>query len=350
MNLTDLLYAVDSHAEGEVTRVIVGGLPVVPGTTMAEKRLELLADDSLRKYILFEPHGHVGMHAVLLYPPGDPKADAGMVILEPTDYPAMSGSNTICTTTVLLETGIVAMNEPITELVIETPAGLVPVWADCEAGRCKSVTFENTPAFVAALDHVVDVPGFGEVSVDIAWGGAFFGFVDAESVGLSLRPDQAGVLAAAGKKITAAVAKDFPVVHPERPDLYTVTFTTFTEEVSEGRSRNATVVKPGRLDRSACGTATSARLAVLHARGVLAVGQEFIHESIISTQFRGRIARITDVAGQPAVVPVITGSAWITGFHHLGRDLTDPLAGGFALPDTWFETEDQLRTPAGKFW
>jgi proline racemase len=348
MHLTDLLHAVDAHAEGEFTRVVVGGLPAVPGTTMAEKRLHLLADDSLRRYVLFEPHGHVGMHAVCVFPPSDTAAEAGMVIMEPTDYPAMSGSNTICTATVLLETGMVPMEEPVTEFVIETPAGLVRVGAACEDRRCRTVTFENQPAYVAELDVRVDVPDLGEVSVDIAWGGAFFGFVDAESVGLQIVPDQARRLSALGQRITAAVAERFPVVHHERPDLHTVTFTTFTgPPLHGGDGRNATVVKPGRLDRSACGTATCARLAILRERGHLDVGEDYVHESIISTTFTGRIVRLADVGGHRAVVPSITGRAWITGLHQLGRDPDDPLGRGFTLPDTWLQDEGDLRAPQG---
>jgi proline racemase len=348
MHLTNLLHAVDAHAEGEFTRVVIGGLPAVPGTTMAEKRLALLADDTLRRYLLFEPHGHVGMHAVCVFPPSDPEAHAGMVIMEPTDYPAMSGSNTICAATVLLETGMVAMTEPVTELVLETPAGLVRVSAMSANGRCRSVTFQNLPAYVVDLDVSVYVPELGEVSVDIAWGGAFFGFVDAESVGLQIIPEQAGRLSALGQRITAAVAEQVPVAHPERPDLHTVTFTTFTgPPINGGDGRNATVVKPGRLDRSACGTATSARLAILHERGQLAVGEDYVHESIISTTFVGRIVDVTHVAGQPAVVPSITGRAWITGLHQLGRDPEDPLGRGFTLPDTWLKDQEQLRAPEG---
>lgn len=336
MHLTDLLHAVDAHAEGELTRVVVGGLPQVPGSTMAEKRLALMADDGLRRYLLGEPHGHVGMHAVCLFPPSDPAAAAGIVIMEATDYPAMSGSNVICAVTVLVETGTVPLREPVTEFVLETPAGLVGVRAACADGRCERVEFENVPAFVVGLDVPVEVPGLGTVDVDVAWGGAFFGFVDAASVGLDLVPEQAAELSALGERITAAVAVQVPAHHPERPDLHTVTFTTFTGPPrAGGDGRNATVINPGRLDRSACGTATSARLAVLHARGELDVGRDFVHESIISTTFTGRIEGVARIGGLPAVRPSISGRGWITGVHQVGRDPRDPLGRGFALSDTW---------------
>ncbi|MBV9818365.1 MAG: proline racemase family protein [Solirubrobacterales bacterium] len=346
MQLTSLLHAVDAHAEGELTRVVVGGLPRVPGATMADKRLRLLEDDRLRRSILFEPRGHVGMHAVCVFDSADPEADAGIVIMEATDYPAMSGSNAICAATVLLETGMVAMSEPTTALGLETPAGLVVVQADCRDGRCERVRFENVPAYVVALDVVVEVPGAGRVVVDVAWGGAFFAFVDAATLGLQTVPEQAGRLAEAGRRITAAVAEQVPCVHPTRPDLHTVTFTTFTDRPrAGGDGRNATVIKPGRLDRSACGTATSARLAVLHARGELAVGEQYVHESVISTTFTGRIEGLTTVGGVPAVRPSISGRAWITGTHQIGRDPRDPLGAGFALADTWSLPECRLRPP-----
>jgi proline racemase len=344
MHVTNVLHAIDAHAEGELTRVVVGGLPVVPGITMAEKRLALLDDDRLRKYILFEPRGHVGMHSVCLFPPADPAADFGMVILEPTDYPAMSGSNTICTATVLLETGMVPMKEPVTTLALETPAGLVTVRADCSDGRCDRVKFENVPAYVVDLDVEVNVPDFGRVVVDIAWGGAFFALIDANSVGLEVIPEQADRLAALGRRITAAVAERVPCIHPTRPDLHTVTFTTFTDRPrAGGDGRNATVVYPGRLDRSACGTATSARLAILHERGQLAVAEDYVHESVISTTFTGRIEGLTTIGDKPAVRPSISGRAWITGSHQTARDPRDPFGGGFALPDTWFLAESHLR-------
>lgn len=348
MHLTDLLHAVDAHAEGEATRVVVGGLPQVTGRTMAEKRTTLMADDALRRYLLGEPRGHIAIHAVCLFAPSDPAADAGMVIMEATDYPAMSGSNAICAATVLLETGMVSMSEPVTELVLETPAGLVPAKATCADGRCERVQLENVPAFVAALDVPIDVPALGEVRVDVAWGGAFFALLDAAAVGLEIAPEHAGELAAVGRRITAAAAEQFPVCHPERPDLHTITFTTFTGPPrAGGDGRNATVINPGRLDRSACGTATSARLAVLHARGELAVGEDFVHESVTSTTFTGRIEGLTAVGSLPAVRPSISGRAWLTGVHQLGRDPRDPLGRGFAVADTWLGAQEQWASAGG---
>jgi proline racemase len=337
MNLTDVLHAVDVHAEGELTRVVVGGLPPLPGRpTMAQQRLALLEDDQLRRYLLGEPRGHLCLHAVCVYPPADERAAAGIVILESTDYPAMSGSNLICAATALLETGMVQMQEPATQFVIETPAGLVHVDAECRDGQCERVRFENVPAYTVGLDIPLQVPGVGELTVDVGWGGAFFAFVDVDQVGLEIAPEQAGALAELGSRITAAAAEQIPAQHPERPDLHTITFTTFTGPPrAGGDGRNATVIKPGRLDRSACGTATSARLAILHARGEIEVGEPFVHESVISSTFVGRIEGLTEVGGREAVRPSISGRAWLTGIHQIGRDRRDPLGHGFALADTW---------------
>jgi proline racemase len=337
MNLTDILHAVDVHAEGELTRVVVGGLPPSrSGANMAEQRLALMEDDGLRRYLLGEPRGHLCLHAVCVYPPADPDAAAAIVIMESTDYPAMSGSNLICAATVLLETGMVPMREPVTEFAIETPAGLVRVEARCAGGSCESVRFENVPAYVVGLDLPIELPGWGGITVDVAWGGAFFAFVDAAAFGLEIAAEQADKLAELGSRITASAAEQIPVEHPLRPDLHTITFTTFVGPPrAGGDGRNATVVSPGRLDRSACGTATSARLAVLHARNQIGVGVDFVHESVISSTFVGRIEGLTQVGDLPAVRPSISGRAWITGIHQLGRDRRDPLGAGFAVADTW---------------
>ena len=336
MQLTDVLHAVDAHAEGELTRVIVGGLPTARPATMAERRLELIADDSLRRYLLGEPRGQLCLHAVLVYPPSEPAAEVGIVIMESTDYPAMSGSNAICAATVLLETGMVGMAEPETVFTLETPAGLVPVRAACADGRCERVQFENVPAFVADLDVPVRVAGLGEILVDVAFGGAFFAVLDGSALGVELVHEQADRISEIGQRITAAVAEQYPVSHPERPDLRTVTFTTITGPPrAGGDGRNATVINPGRLDRSPCGTGTSARMAIMHARGELAEAEDFVHESIISTLFIGRIEGLTSVGGRTAIRPSISGRGWITGTHQIGRDPQDPLGRGFGLADTW---------------
>jgi proline racemase len=349
VQLTDVLHAVDAHAEGELTRVVVGGLPPARPASMAERRLELMADDGLRRYLLGEPRGQLCLHAVLVYPPSDPAADVGIVIMESTDYPAMSGSNAICAATVLLETGMVEMTEPETVFTLETPAGLVPVRALCAGGRCERVEFENVPAFVADLDVAVRVPELGEIVVDIAFGGAFFALLDGSSLGVELVPEQAERISELGRRVTAAVAEQYPVSHPERPDLHSVTFTTVTGPPrAGGDGRNATVINPGRLDRSPCGTGTSARMAVMHARGELAEGEDFVHESIISTRFTGRIEGAARVGGRAAIRPSISGRGWVTGTHQIGRDRHDPLGRGFGLADTWYGAAAQWAPPIGE--
>jgi proline racemase len=308
------------HVGGEENDVIVGGVLPPPGATMFEKKRYLEAHaDELRRWLLFEPRGKPTLCVNLVTPPARPDCDAGLIIMESTDYPPMSGSNTICTVTVLLETGMLPMREPVTTLTLDTPAGPVPVEA-----RCRGA--------------VVDVEGLGRIPVDVAYGGAFFAIVDAPSLGLAVEPAEARDLVALGRRITAAAAQQLPVRHPENPDIRGVTFTEFAMPFAGPGtvSRNAVVVAPGRIDRSPCGTGTSARLAVLHARGLLAAGQGFVHESIIGSQFEAGIAGETTVGGQAAIVPTIAGQAWITGVFQHGFDPSDPFRGGYTLPDLWF--------------
>jgi len=330
------LTVVDAHADGEVGRVVTGGVLDVPGATMIEKRAWLAGEgDGLRRLLLFEPRGAAAMSANLVLPPIDPRADAGMIVMESTDYPAMSGSNAMCVVTVLLETGMVAMREPETRVVLETPAGLVTAVADCADGRCQRVTLESVPAFVDRLDAEIAVPGLGTVVADIAYGGAFFAIVDAERLGLALEPGEARRLVDLGQRITEAAAT-IPVVHPEEPAIAGVTFTLFAGPAgADGGRRSAVVVAPGRLDRSPCGTGTMARLAVLHARGALAPGEPLIHRSLIGGRFVAEVAGETTVGGRPAVVPRISGRAWISGIGQLGVAPDDPFGQGFTLADTW---------------
>lgn len=343
-----MIHAIDAHAEGEPTRVVVGGMLDSDHGSMPERRLGLLESDELRRYLLFEPRGQVGLHSVVVYPAADKDADVGIVIMEATDYPGMSGSNMICAATVLLETGMVQMREPMTEIAIETPAGLVKVEAQCDGGLCERVRFENVPAYVVDLDVQIEVEGIGVFTADIAWGGAFFAFIDSAQAGIPLVPENAQRLSELGQVIKRAAAAQIPVVHPLRPELNTITFVTWTgPPLDGGDGRNATVVSPGRLDRSPCGTATSARLAVMQARGEIAEGEAFIHESILSTRFVGRIEGLTTVGDRPAVRPSIAGSAWITGVHQFSRDPRDPLGRGFALGDTWFGESHGVAGPAG---
>ena len=326
MRIAKVIQCVDAHAEGEPSRIVVGGVLDVPGATMLEKMRFLEADDRLRRILLFEPRGSAPLSADLVLPPTHPEADAGFIIMESSSYEGMSGTNTINTAAVLLETGLVEMVEPVTEMVLEAPAGLVRVRAECASGRVERITFENVPSFCVALDVDVEVPGVGSLRVDVGYGGAFCAFVDAAALGFSIVPSEARALADLGEQIRPFVDEQVALDHP----IGHLSFVVFVAPPrAGGDARHATIVSPGRLDRSPTGTATSARIAVLDARGEM--GSSYVAESVIDTRFEGRIVRREG----DAVVPAITGRAWITGFHQLVVDDTDPLAGGFKLSDTW---------------
>ncbi len=345
MRWDKLITVVHAHAEGEVGRVITGGVLDVPGATMFDKKCYLEREnDDLRRFVLFEPRGGAAMSANLLLPPSDARADLGMIVMESTDYPPMSGSNAMCVVTVALETGVVAMSEPETRLVLDTPAGLVHASAACRDGKCERVTLDSVPCFVERLDVALEVEGVGTVAADIAYGGAFFAIVDAAALGFELVAAEARRIVELGQRITAAAAEQVPVAHPENPDISGVSFTLFggPPRGPEKLRKSAVVVAPGRLDRSPCGTGTMARLAVLHARGEIAPGGTLIHESVIGSRFTASVAGTTTVGGRPAIVPRLSGRAWITGIGHYGRDPTDPFAQGFVLADTWGIGADDL--------
>jgi proline racemase len=334
MRIARVIQCVDAHAEGEPSRIVVGGVLDVPGTTMLEKMQALEADDTLRRVLLFEPRGSAPLSGDIVFESAHPEADAGFVIMESSSYEGMSGTNTINTACVLLETGVIAKVEPVTELVLEAPAGLVRVRAWIDGGRVERIEFENVPSFALALSAPVDVPGLGTVAVDVAYGGAFCAFVDAGALGLSIVPSEARELAELGERIRPHVNEQVDVAHPLIPELSHLSFVVFVAPPRVGGdARHATIVSPGRLDRSPTGTATSARIAVLSARGEL--GETYTAESVIDTRFVGRVVRRERVGEHDAVVPAISGRAWITGFHQLVVDPTDPLGGGFKLGDTW---------------
>lgn len=349
MRWSRVLSVVDCHTSGEVNNVVIGGVGPIPGATVFEKKLYLERErDDIRQLLLNEPRGAVHHCANILVEPCHPEAALGYVILEPTEYPAMSGSNTICTVTAILETGILPMVEPVTELVLEAPAGLIRVRATCENGKVTGVRFVNQPAFVHRLDVPVEVPGHGTVVIDVAYGGMTYALVDASSVGFGLTPDEARDLSILGQALKAAAAEQVPVVHPLNPDIPGITQVGFTGALSrddEGRltSRNAVIVSPGRVDRSPCGTGTSARLAVLRARGHIGVGEPFLHRSLIDGCYIGEVVEDTTIGGLPAVVPAITGQAWITGLRQVGLDPSDPFPTGYRLSDTWLDMDADVR-------
>jgi proline racemase len=335
-----MINVVGVHVGGELNEVITGGVLDVPGTTVFEKMryLETKADD-LRLFLLNEPRGRVSQCVNLVLPATHPEADIGFVIMESEYYVPMSGSNTICTVTALLETGMIKMQEPVTSFTLEAPAGLVRVTAECENGKCKNVTFANVPGFVFTLDHPVDVPGLGTINVDVGYGGMIYAMVDAEALGFKVVPPEARALVELGERIKRAAAEQIPCVHPENPEIHTINQTLFAGPVrienGVKTARNTVVVSPGRLDRSPCGTGTSARLTIMHARGEIGVGETFIHESIIGSKFTSSILEELPVGDRRGIRPSITGSAWITAFHTYVLDPTDPFPTGFLLPDAW---------------
>jgi trans-L-3-hydroxyproline dehydratase len=328
---------VGCHAGGEIGNVVVGGVLPPAGRTVFEQMQTLRADDSLRRLLLREPRGSVAVHANLVVPSTRADCDAGFIIMEPTEYPPMSGSNTICTATVLLETGVVEMREPETVLRLEAPGGVVEVRAACRDGRCESVEFSNVPCFADRLDAPLEVDGLGTLTVDVAYGGMWYAIADASALGFAIDPSEARELSLAGERIRAAAREQLPCTHPENPEIAGVSIVQIAEPwrgVGEV-SRNAVVVAPGRLDRSATGTGLSARMAALHARGQMHVGDTMSHASAIGSAFEGRIVSETAVAGRAAIVPAIRGSAWITGITQLMVDPSDPFPEGYVLSDTW---------------
>ena len=337
-----MITAVDAHAEGEVGRVITGGVLPPPGdTVLAQQQWLEKNNDDLRKFLLYEPRGGAFTHANLVVPAKHPEADAGFIIMEPGNYVPMSGSNCICTTTVLLETGMLPMKEPETRLVLETPGGLVEVTARCEAGRVRSVTLTNVPSFAAHLDAEIEVPEIGRLRVDVTYGGAFFVLVDAEALGFRIVPEEARRLVELGETIKAAARDQLPVQHPEIPSQNEIVFTEFTLPVQprdgEPTGRNTVVISPGKLDRSPCGTGTSARLAAMHAKGEIAEGEGFVSRSIIDSRFDGRILGTQTLSdGTTAVVTSIAGRAWISGIHQYLLAPDDPWPTGYTLSDTWY--------------
>lgn len=340
MRWSTVLTVVGCHTGGEINNVVTGGLGPVPGQTVLDKMAWIRENrDDVRQLLLNEPRGAVTHCVNLIVPSTHPEAALGYVIAESEEYPVMSGSNTICTATVLLETGIVPMTEPVTDLVLEAPAGLIRLRCSCRDGKVTGVTLTNQPALVYHLDAALEVEGLGTIAVDVAWGGMAYVLADATALGFSLTPDEGRELCAIGQRLKTAAAEQLTAVHPEHPEYAGITQTELTGPLGriDGvlRSRNAVVVSPGRLDRSPCGTGTSARLAVLHARGLVAPGEEFLHESVVGSVYSSRIEALTDVGGVPAVVPSVTGQAWITSLSQVGLDPTDPFPTGYRLSDTW---------------
>ncbi|WP_281931461.1 trans-3-hydroxy-L-proline dehydratase [Roseibium album] len=339
MRSSKTIHVISCHAEGEVGDVIVGGVTPPPGDTIWEQRSFIAKDQSLRNFVLNEPRGGVFRHVNLLVPPKHPEADAAFIIMEPEDTPPMSGSNSICVSTVLLDGGIVPMTEPVTELVLEAPGGLVRVRADCRNGKAERIHVQNVASFADRLDANLEVDGLGTLTVDTAYGGDSFVVVDASALGFAIEESEAADIARLGVRITNAANEQLGFCHPENADWKHISFCAFcgpltaTDKGLTGRS--AIAIQPGKVDRSPTGTAVSARMALMAARGQMSVGQEFEARSIIGSTFTGKILSEATVGDRLAIIPQISGRAWVTGIHQHMLDPSDPWPGGYKLSDTW---------------
>ena len=343
MRWSRTLTMVEAHAEGEVGRVVTAGLIDVPGETMLDKMVYINdVDDSIRRFCVFEPRGHAAMSTNLLLPPTRADADAGFIILQSDKAHAMSGSNAICVVTVLLETGILPMHEPQTVVRLDMPAGLVVATASCNNGKCETVSLEITPSFVEQLDLIVQVPGLGAVRVDIAFGGIYYALIDPRQLGLRIEPASARALVDAGCRIHRVLNEQLELSHPEKPEINSLSYTMFVDTRTDGALLGATILPPGRIDRSPCGTGNSARLAVRHARSEARIGDTQIVHSIIDSRFTVTLKEETTIAGRPAVIPQITGRGWIHGIHQIGVDPSDPYQQGYLLSDCWGDAFDLL--------
>jgi trans-L-3-hydroxyproline dehydratase len=339
MRTSKIIHVVSCHAEGEVGDVIVGGVAPPPGETIWEQSRFIAKDESLRNFVLNEPRGGVFRHVNLLVPPKDPRAQMGWIIMEPADTPPMSGSNSICVSTVLLDSGIIPMTEPVTKMVLEAPGGLVDVTAECRNGKAERITVRNVPSFADKLGVSLEVAGLGTLTVDTAYGGDSFVIVDAKALGFSIVPDEARELAETGIRITKAANEQLGFVHPTNPDWSHFSFCQIAAPVEQRdgllTARNAVCIQPGKIDRSPTGTGASARMAVLRAKGRMQVGDRYLARSIIDSEFLGTITADTTLAGKPAIIPSISGRAWISGMRTEMLDPSDPWPAGYKLSDTW---------------
>ncbi|RLE36111.1 proline racemase [Candidatus Acetothermia bacterium] len=334
MRFDRVIFTIDTHTEGEPTRTVIGGIPNIPGDTIAAKMQYLKENaDSLRTMLMYEPRGNEVMSGAILTPPCDPQADMGVIYIEVGGYLPMCGHDTIGCCTAMVEAGIVPVHEPVTKITLDTPAGLVETAVAVEDLVAKSVTFRNIPAFLYKADVTVDVPSYGRVTMDIAYGGNFYALVEAEKMGLVISPERAGELIRAGIAVRDAVNAQLDVRHPEKPFIAGLTHVEFFGPPThpQAQAKNAVIIPPGSIDRSPCGTGTSAKVATLYTKGELNLGEDYVHESIIGTTFVARAVETTTVGNLPAVIPEITGRAYVTGLHQFVVDPDDPLKQGFLL-------------------
>lgn len=325
---------IDAHTAGEPFRVITGGFPELQGETiLARRRYAKEHFDHLRMALMWEPRGHADMYGCIVTPPVSKDADIGILFIHNEGFSTMCGHGIIGITTVALETGMLPIKGPETIVRIDTPAGMVTAYAKIESGRVSSVRFHNAPSFVLALDQEVEVAEFGFVRYDLAFGGAFYAYVDAASLGLNIDPDNYSALIKAGRAIKRAVMASRQIEHPFEKDLSFLYGTILIGPPSsdDAHSRNICIFAEGEADRSPTGTGVSGRLAIHHARGEIRLGQSIIIESIIGSRFTGSAVETTKFGPHPAIIPEVEGSAWITGCHEFLIDPSDPLKYGFFL-------------------
>ncbi len=326
------IHTIDTHTGGEPTRNVIGGIPTIPGDTMKDKMAYMMdKGDWLRQLLVFEPRGNEVMSGTIITPPCNPKADVGVLFFEVGGWMPMCGHDTIGVATALVESGMVAVEEPMTKIVLDTAAGLVEVSVEVENHVAKNISFVNAPAFVMKQEVKVQTQLWGEVVLDIAYGGNIYAILPVSSVGLQVEREMASSLVQAGNKLRKEINEQVPLSHPELRFLNQVTHVEFYQAVEKGHIRNAVVIPPGAIDRSPCGTGTSAKLAVMAAKGEIQIGESFVHESIIGSEFTCSYVSKTEVAGIDAVVPRVEGKAWVTGIHTFLLDPEDPFPQGFQL-------------------
>lgn len=336
MRWSRTIQTVDVHCEGEIGRVITGGVLNIPGATMADKLLHLnTVDDSLRRWLCSEPRSGPAGSFCLLTPACDPAADVGLIVLQPDQAHAMSGSNAMCATTALLETGMIAMAEPESIVTFDTAAGLVRATARCENGKVTRVTLDMPPAFVLRRDGVIETAEWGPVRYDLCFGGVFYALVEVAQIGLTIAPENARALATAGISLRERIAAVEPAPHPTTPALDGLAYVMFYAEEPGGTVRTCTTLRPGRVDRSPCGTGSNSNMALRHARGRAAPGDRIISRSIIGGAFTTDLVALTTVGPYSATRSRVSGQAWVYGISQIGLDPTDPFPAGFTLSDTW---------------
>ena len=334
MKFSRYIHAIDSHTAGEPTRVVIGGIPNIPGKTLPEKKAYLEEHmDHLRRAMMHEPRGHNDMFGSILVQPVSDEADIGIIFMDGGGYLNMCGHGTIGAATIAIETGMIPMKEPVTELTLEAPAGLVKVKATVENKKVKEISFTNVPAFLYKEDVKINLPDIGEITLDISFGGSFFAIVNAKQLGVEITPENATRLKDIGLKIRDIVNKEVEIQHPTLEHIKTVDLVEIYDEPTnpEATLKNVVIFGEGQIDRSPCGTGTSAKMATLFAKGKLKEGELFVYESIIGTMFKGRVIGTTKVGDFEAIIPEITGSAYITGFNTFVIDDDDPMKHGFSL-------------------